>query len=190
MTVPDTEAPDVGFSRPHASVEDYKALMSLFPTGVSIVTTLDEYCSPHGMTCSSLMSVTLQPPTLLVSIRRGSPTLAALRANGAFAVNLLHARAASTAQLFATPVSDRFNNVAWRPAPRSGMPWLHSDAVAVADCRLIQAIPIGDHVLTVGRVVATERAAGAPLLYGLRRYSAWPEPTNEYQSTEGNNHGR
>jgi flavin reductase (DIM6/NTAB) family NADH-FMN oxidoreductase RutF len=171
-------------------VEDYKALMSLFPTGVSVVTTVDDGGEPHGITCSSLISVTVRPPTLLVSIRRGSPTLTALRVSGAFAVNLLHARATPTAQLFATPVRDRFGKVAWRPAPRTGVPWLHTDAVALADCRLVRTISIGDHVLTVGQVIATVWATEAPLLYGLRRYSAWPEPTDDNQITEGNHHGR
>src|SRR5439155_979792 len=54
----------------HTAVPDrFRAMMSAFPTGVAVVTTTDADGRPHGMTCSSVCSVTLEPPTLLVCLR-------------------------------------------------------------------------------------------------------------------------
>jgi len=158
----------------HASVSDYKAVMSAFPTGVAVITSTALDGRPHGITCSSLVSVTLTPPTLLVCIRSNSPTLAALRDRQEFAVNLLHVRGQFAATLFATPVGDRFSRVRWSPSHACGLPWLHHDAFAVAECRLSATIPVKDHVMVLGEVVNTSRSADLPLLYGMRQFSAWP----------------
>lgn len=152
---------------------DYTALMGMFPTGVAVITSVDGAGRPHGITCSSLTSVTLSPPTLLVCIRSSSPTLDALMTAGGFAVNLLHTGASATATLFGTPVADRFARVGWRPSA-TGLPWLHADALALAECRLGRAFPVGDHVVVLGEVLTATRYDGAPLLYGLRQFLPWP----------------
>src|SRR6266540_7393763 len=59
---------------------DFQALMASFPSGVAIVTATGSDGKPYGMTCSSLCSVALTPPTLLVCMRNGSPTLDAVLA--------------------------------------------------------------------------------------------------------------
>ncbi|MGH3800621.1 MAG: flavin reductase family protein, partial [Pseudonocardiaceae bacterium] len=58
----------------------FRDLMSSFPTGVSVVTALDREGHPWGATCSSLSSVTLSPPTLLVCLREQAGTLHAVLA--------------------------------------------------------------------------------------------------------------
>ena len=90
-----------------ASIDGYRDFMSMFPTGVAVVTALDLYGMPHGLTCTALASVTLNPPTLLVCLHTGSGTLAAVRARGVFAVNLSHSGARGTAELFGSATTDR-----------------------------------------------------------------------------------
>lgn len=98
---------------------DFRTFMSGFPSGVAIVTSLDDAGRPWGMTCSALCSVTVEPPTLLVGMRAESPTLKAVLRSGQFAVNLLHAEGRGTAELFASGDPDRFDATTWRlpPAP-------------------------------------------------------------------------
>ncbi|MFD7337892.1 flavin reductase family protein [Streptomyces violascens] len=158
-----------------ANQRRYRDLMSAFPTGVAVVTSVDAEGSPRGMTCSSLTSVTLEPPTLLVCLRRGSATLDAVNTHGGFAVNLLHADAQHTAELFAGSDPDRFARVYWRRSP-SGLPHLTDDAIAVADCRVAGLFDVGDHTIVLGQVGGISRSDGRPLLYGLRRFAAWPHP--------------
>ncbi|GIJ45283.1 hypothetical protein Val02_21690 [Virgisporangium aliadipatigenens] len=153
---------------------EYRALMSAFPTGVAVVTALDAAGQPHGMTCTSLSSVTVDPPTLLVCLDVRSGTLAAIRAGGWFAVNLLHEDARDVAELFAAPVPDRFRRTASRPSPTAGVPWLTGAAMAVAECRVSRRIGAGDHDVVFGEVVTTAHTGDPPLLYGHRRFCAWP----------------
>ncbi|MFP3987281.1 flavin reductase family protein [Streptomyces sp. E11-3] len=155
--------------------DGFRAMMSGFPTGVAVVTATDPQGRPWGMTCSSLCSATLDPPTLLVCLRAASPTLAAIRAKGTFAVNLLHEGARTTAELFASGRQDRFDHVGWSLDGLRAGPHLWADSHVVADCRADRTVPVGDHVAVFAPVLAIEQSEdGLPLLYGLRRYSGWP----------------
>jgi flavin reductase (NADH) len=156
-----------------ASAREYRSLMSCFPTGVAVVTALDGRRLTHGMTCTSLASVTLAPPTLLVCLRIDSGTLAALTSRGSFGVNLLHARARHVAEIFSSPTPDRFGQVTWEPSPLVRVPWLTEDAFALAECRVRGTTVVGDHSIVLGEVVNTVRRAQDPLLYGMRRFGAW-----------------
>jgi flavin reductase (DIM6/NTAB) family NADH-FMN oxidoreductase RutF len=162
-----------------ADVDDYKNLMSGFPTGVAVVTGIGEDARPRGATCSSLCSVTLTPPTLLVCLKAYSWTLDVIRTRGYFAVNLLHARARHTAEIFSSPVDDRFANVPWRPMGPAGLPWLVRDAFAVAECQVADLSGVGDHTVVVGQVGGVRLSPDVPLLYGMRRFSIW---TGNYPS--------
>lgn len=160
--------------------------MAGFPSGVAVVTAVDRLGKPAGMTCSSVCSVSLDPPTLLVCLRLGSPTLGAALHRAAFTVNLLHSGAQATAELFASGAVERFAKVRWRGGPGSGGPRLSEDAHAIADCRVSAVTPIGDHAVVFGEVCDIEVSGAAarhdeagraalPLLYGLRRYAGWPD---------------
>ncbi|MFF9868845.1 flavin reductase family protein [Streptomyces sp. NPDC013953] len=153
---------------------DLRPFMAAFPSGVTVVTTLDADGRPRGLTCSSMASVALAPPTLVVCIRTASPTLRALLDQGQFALNLLHERARATSDLFASGAPDRFERTQWRlPLGASG-PHLTSSAHAVADCTVVETAVFGDHtaVFAEARRISV-RPAAQPLLYGLRRYARW-----------------
>jgi flavin reductase (NADH) len=152
----------------------FRNAMAAFPTGVCVVTAFDHTGHPRGMTCSSLCSVSMDPPTLLVCLRAGSPTLAAIEDRGRFAVNLLHHGGQGTAELFASGEPSRFDRVRWQ-APTGAAPHLLDDAHAVADCLMTATQLVGDHVVVYGEVLdVIHRPQHRPLLYGLRRYTAWP----------------
>ena len=156
-----------------ASTDGFRNMMSDYPTGVSIVTSRDSDGIPHGMTCSSLTSVSIAPPTLLVCLDTLSRTLRAIHESDEFAVNLLHIDGRSTAELFAARTSDRFSQIPWEPSPYMGMPWLTDHSLAHAECRASGFIQVGDHEIVLGTVTHLSRTDHVPLLYGQRRYSHW-----------------
>ncbi|WP_211341600.1 flavin reductase family protein [Myceligenerans xiligouense] len=148
--------------------------MSGFPTGVTVVTTTGRDGEPHGLTCTSMTSVALDPPTLLVCLRQNSRgTLSALLDRGAFAVNLLHDGAANTARLMARTAVDRFSGLRWNPSPLLRVPWLEDDTHATAECHVSGTVARGDHTVVFGEVAGTAKREGAPLLYGYRQFSSW-----------------
>lgn len=157
-------------SRPMA--EAFRNFMTVYFTGVAVVTSNDRDDQPKGLTCNSLSSVTLAPPTLLVCLAVGTGTLAAVQASGGFAVNLLHDAGRPAAELFASPTPNRFDHVTWRRSPCLGLPWLADDACAVAECRVTDTKMVGDHAVVFGEVANVEHRPGSPLLYGRRTYGA------------------
>lgn len=161
-------------ARPRGS-DGMRQLMAGFPTGVGIVTAFDTESRPWGMTCTSLASVALEPPTLLMCLRNGSPTLNAVLSAGEFAMNLLHQGARATAELFASGAPDRFDRVEWSVPPAAAGPHLSSDAHAVANCVVVRHHTHGDHVVVFAEVRDVHvNTTPAPLLYGLRQYASWP----------------
>lgn len=154
---------------------DLRPFMARFPTGVAVVTSMAADGEPIGMTCTSLCSVSLRPPVLLVSIRTASPTLAAVLGTEIFSVNLLDADAQPTADLFASGLRDRFSRVEWRQSLASSGPHLFRDSSAAADCQVVGSKAMGDHVVVFGQVTRVTPLTGMPpLLHGLRQYTAWP----------------
>ncbi|MEU6115248.1 flavin reductase family protein [Streptomyces sp. NPDC047117] len=172
MTDPAVQAPTV--LADEATPDDFRAMMSSFPTGVAVVTTTDHEGAPRGMTCSSVCSVSLAPPTLLVCLRDGSPTLAAILKSGMFAVNLLHEGAQEAAELFASGDPHRFHALPWEETPDTAGPHLIRDAHTVADCDVTLTQQVGDHITVFGQARRIVRRHGVPpLLYGLRQFRSW-----------------
>ncbi|MCX5375339.1 flavin reductase family protein [Streptomyces sp. NBC_00091] len=160
---------------PSTEEADIRPLMAAFPSGVSVVTALDPDGAPRGMTCSSLASVALSPPTLVVCLRNGSPTLHAALGSGRFALNLLHEEGRSVSDLFASAVPDRFGRAEWRLPLGAGGPHLTDASHAIADCAVARTVTVGDHTAVFGEVLRVTMAESAPepLLYGKRQYGSW-----------------
>jgi flavin reductase (DIM6/NTAB) family NADH-FMN oxidoreductase RutF len=151
--------------------QTFFGIMGAFPTGVTIVTALDATGHARGLTCNAVCSVSADPPLMLVCLERGSTTLPAIRHSQRFAVNYLAAGREDLARLFATKEPEKFGGVPWQPAD-NGMPHLHQDSVALAECTLAQEIAAGDHVILIGQVEGGRppEEGARPLLYFRRGY--------------------
>ena len=152
--------------------EEMRALFGACPTPVAVVTAFDAAGGPCGMTCNSVSSVSLHPPTLLVCLSTGSRTMAAVTAAGAFAVNFLAAGAAAVAREFATSRPDKFAVVAYAGG---ASPVLLDDVVGWARCTVVGAVPgAEDHTIVLGEVHETRAFDAPPLVYFHRAYVDWP----------------
>lgn len=155
--------------------EEFFAIMSAFPTGVAIVTTLDADGQPRGLTTNAVCSVSADPPMLLVCVDRTSRTLEALRHARRFVVNFMSDGCADLCAHFASKAEDKFANVAWE-AGLGGVPLLVGDALAIAECRTEQELEAGDHLVLTG-VVEAGRAPDperVPILYYRKAYGSTP----------------
>jgi flavin reductase (DIM6/NTAB) family NADH-FMN oxidoreductase RutF len=150
------------------------AIMGAFPTGVGIVTAMDDHQEPRGLTSNALCSVSAEPPLMLVCVDKNSNTLPALRYSRKFVVNYLAAGRGNLANLFASKEPDKFQNVSWRPASNS-MPLLHTDSIAHAECVVTHEIEAGDHFVFIAEVVDGQPPAPGtkPLMYFRRTYGTW-----------------
>lgn len=158
------------------SPERFMSLMAGFPSGVAVVTAAQASGQLTGMTCSSVCSVSLKPPILLVCLRTGSRTLSVVTTRQAFSVNMLHDGASHVARRFAGG-GDRFSETTWSMPGSAAGPHLTDDAHSIADCAVDRIEVVGDHAVVFGRVIFLTGQARRPLVYGLRRYISWPEST-------------
>ena len=105
--------------------EDFKAVMGQWPSGVTVVTTVDED-GPTGMTASSFSSVSLNPSLISICIAKHLPTHARLQKAGVFAVNILSKDQINDGLRFAgmlKDVTDRFEGIETHTA-ETGSPLL------------------------------------------------------------------
>lgn len=177
------DAPDTGIPALHPDV--FRDTMGAFPTPVSVVTALDDDGAPRGLTCSAVCSLSADPPTLLVCVNQQNGSLDAIRHSGGFVVNLLHAGSSAISDRFASRSPDKYDGISWSPSTVSGLPWLHDDALAHADCRLVADLEAGSHAILIGQLQhgASVAEPAEPLLYWRRAYGSWrasaPAPSDE-----------
>jgi flavin reductase (DIM6/NTAB) family NADH-FMN oxidoreductase RutF len=154
------------------SAEAFKAALSRWATGVTIVTArVGERV--HGMTVSAFTEVSLEPPLVLVCAERTSNTLPFIREGGAFAVNVLARDQAALSSRFASKKEEwtRFEGLEF-DVGTTGAPLLRG-CVANLDCRVVSAQEHGDHVVFVGVLEETRTSEREPLLHYRSTYGAF-----------------
>lgn len=154
----------------------FREAMSRLAAGVSVVTTADPDGTPFGLTATAVCSVSLEPPIVLACLASSSATHGAIMAGKRFALNFLGHADADLAERFSSSETDKFIDIPWR-AGSAGCPVLPG-ALAVCECLLERAVPVGDHTVFFGRVVNMEIASGGsndPLIYFKGLYQSLSE---------------
>jgi flavin reductase (DIM6/NTAB) family NADH-FMN oxidoreductase RutF len=141
----------------------FRQLLGRFATGVTVLTTRTPAGEPVGMTASSVASVSLQPPLVLVSVDQRNDTHDSLAQASHFVLNVLGADQEALARRFAGLDAERFRDVSYRENPH-GIAVLEG-VVAHIDCEKQVAVPGGDHTVFFGLVVGGESTDRRPLLY-------------------------
>lgn len=142
--------------------------LGAFPTGVTVMTTLDATGRACGLTVNSFSSVSLDPPLILWSQSLSSRSYTVFRDAERFVVNILSEHQVQVSRQFSTASDDKFRNIACRSG-LGGVPIIGSCA-ANLECVKVSAHPEGDHVIYIGRVLRLERSEHRPLVFGNGRY--------------------
>jgi len=148
----------------------FRQLLGRFATGVTIVTVAQPDGRPAGMTASSLASVSLQPPLILVCIDHAADLHQLIVAAPEFVVNILESDQEALSRRFADPVEDRFEGVGYHRSPEGLV--LLDDVLAHIECERYALFPGGDHTIVLGRVIGGNTGDGRPLLYYRGGYAA------------------
>lgn len=135
--------------------EELREAMRRFPAPVAVVTTeLDG--ERFGLTVGSLVSLSLEPPLVGISIGKESSSHEPVRRAGGWAASLLSGSQAATAQHFARrgiPPIALWVGVEVRDGSRGP---LVEGAVAWLECRTVAEHDVGDHTIFVGDVESIE----------------------------------
>src|SRR4051794_39337001 len=149
--------------------EDLRGLMRYWPHGVSVLS-IDYEGDRMGLTLSSLVSLSLDPPLVGISVGKQASCYELLRRAGAFAVSLLGSGQSDLARRFA---AGRPPLVHWEGVPvREGtVAPLVEGGVGWIEARIVAEHDVGDHTFFVGEVIAVERGPSThALMYRDRDY--------------------
>lgn len=143
------------------NANDFRACCGAFGTGVVLITTKDDEAT-HGMTANALMSISLDPPLIAISVDQRAKMLPLIEKSGRFAVSILNADQGDLAWHFAGKQKEGlvpdFDTV-------DGVPVL-KDCLAYMVADVARASVEGDHTLFIGAVTAAENCSDvAPLIF-------------------------
>lgn len=148
--------------------DNFKAALSCFASGVTVVTTRDSGDKLHGITVSSFCSVSLDPPMVLICIEKTTGSHYAFGESGAFVVNILGEAQSPISEHFATTLDEKFDQVE-HTLNQDGVPVL-TGAIATLRCKLRHSLDGGDHSIFIGLVEDVLVNGGQPLIYFDRNY--------------------
>ena len=140
-----------------------KKSLSMFSTGITVVTTVDDNKIPIGMTVNSFASVSLNPPLVLWSIDKKQPSYDIFLNASGYVVNILSKNQKDLCLNFSSPIENKFDNVDWNFS-ESGHPIIDG-TLAWFDCLKWNYYDGGDHQILVGEVKSYNYIEDEPLLY-------------------------
>jgi flavin reductase (DIM6/NTAB) family NADH-FMN oxidoreductase RutF len=153
---------------------EFRNCCGRFATGITVVTTEAEGAA-HGMTANGFMSVSLQPPLVLVSIGHNTRLHQLLSQTMRYGVSILDESQLAFSNHFAGRPDDTLEIPFIR---KHDMPLLDG-ALAHMVARVVDARDAGDHTLYIGEVEYLSYLDGRPLLYyagGYNQLKADPKP--------------
>ena len=176
VVVVDSGSPTGVRSRGALGQRELRDVLGMFATGVTVVTAGETV--PRGMTANSFTSVSMEPPLVLVCVKREAAMHKMIQDRGAFAVSVLSAHQEPVARHFANHARPRgdeeFALVDYVPGERTGAP-IVSGALAWLECRLTAVYNGGDHSIFLGAVLGTGRGGdGNALLFFGGRFHRLP----------------
>lgn len=150
----------------------FKEVMGNYPTGVTVVTTVDETGQPLGLTVNSFASVSIDPLLILWSIDKRVSTYQSFIKTEKFAVNILAENQGDICSLFASRGVDRFSNCDWKLSEHN-LPII-AGASGVLQCKTYKTVEAGDHMILIGEVIDILSENTDPLLYHRRKFGKIP----------------
>ena len=143
----------------------------LFATGITVVTT-EQDGEVHGMTANAFMSVSLDPPLLVVSVAHKATLHEKLQQTGRYAISILrHDQEDYSSHFAGWPVE----GLKVQFERRHDYPVL-PDALAYFICKVVDAHPAGDHTLYIGQIEYLEHGEGEPVLFYSGKYRQMAPP--------------
>ncbi len=158
---------------PAPSVEPalFRRMMGRWPTGVAVVTAR-EHGTDHGLTVNALLSVSLDPPTVLASLGVDADSTPVVERTGRFAASFLSADQRALSERFArtVPSEEKYRGLAVDRTP-GGLAVLPG-AIARFECEVMSVHPGGDHRLVLGEVRWIDLPGeGMPLVFHRGSYA-------------------
>jgi flavin reductase (DIM6/NTAB) family NADH-FMN oxidoreductase RutF len=149
---------------------ELRRIMGHFATGVTVITTISNDGAIYGLTANAFMSVSLEPPLLLISVDKKAESYPYFEQSKVFTINILRDHQEALSRRFAVSGGNKFDGVAYHRGGNSAP--ILDETLAHVECRLYAAYDGGDHTLYLGEILEAETREGKPLLFYRGGYRA------------------
>lgn len=143
--------------------KNLRNVLSKFATGVTIVSTIDDYGKPVGMTVNSFTSVSLEPPLVLWNIGINQPSYDIFLNAKGYSVSILSKDQKDICDLFSSPIENKFSDIDYTLTD-NGFPIIQK-SLAWFDCLKWNNYPGGDHQILVGEIKNFYADENDPLIF-------------------------
>lgn len=142
-----------------------KTVLRLFTYGLYAIT------AKHGeevsmMTANWITQASFDPPLIVMAVQHDSHSRRVIEASGAFVVNLYDESQRELAGQLGMKFAkhpEKQNELIWQTGPVTGSPILEA-ALGWVECKVVNQMPSGDHVLLLAEVVEVgQNRQGIPL---------------------------
>lgn len=134
--------------------DTYRAIMARLVSGVSVVTTRLGN-KDLAMTATSIVSVSLDPPTVLFTVHEDARVAQAIHAGQGWVVNILGDQAGPVADWLASPGRPLINQLT--TIPHNSAEWsqaaILTQAASWVECETTWVKQAASHIVVVGEVV-------------------------------------
>jgi len=157
----------VSLAPPDTLVSDFRHAMRRLAATVTLVTTSDAQGQRYGMVATSVTSVSMEPPMLLVCVSRTAHLHAPLMARKRMCINVLLDDQAPLVRAFSSslPHEERFASTEWENHAVFALPYL-PHAQALCFCKVDQVVEAGTHSVVLARVLESRSVdAVRPMVY-------------------------
>lgn len=153
------------------AIDEFRRLSAEQAAGVAVISTVHQG-RDYAATVSSYLSVSYDPPTLLVSLYEGSRITEAVTRSGRWALTILDARQRKEADWLAspgTPIEGLLQQLDFRRGPATGAAVV-SGSLAYFELVTEKVVEAATHLLVVGQVInmgdsGVYSPAAAPLIH-------------------------
>lgn len=147
--------------------DNFKKTLSKFATGITVVATTKDSIL-YGKTINSFSSLSLSPPLVLFSLDVKSSKLNIFKNSKIISINVLSKKQKSISDNFAKN-KPNWNGVEYSLL-KNGNPVI-KNCVSNLDCKIIDQIKRGDHIIFICKVVKVLNSNNLkPLIYFNSRY--------------------
>ena len=152
--------------------QELRRVMGHFATGVTVITTKDKDGGPNGLTANAFMSLSLNPPLVIISVDKNATCYSCFEIQNGFTVNFLSEDQEEISRRFATKGADKFSGLKWHAGANGAA--VIDGALGFVECRITQCHDGGDHTIVVGEIVNVAADGDRPLLFFKGMYQRLP----------------
>ena len=160
--------------RPSMTIDpqELRRVMGHFATGVTVITTKDKEGGPNGLTANAFMSLSLNPPLILISVDKSATCYSCFELHNGFTVNFLSEGQEEISRRFATKGIDKFAEINWREGSNGAA--ILDGVLGHIECKVTQSYDGGDHTIVVGEILDVNASGERPLLFFKGKYQRLP----------------